>query len=539
MRTELTKTRVRRAAAAAAGALLALAVAASAPGAAPSYTEWSAAVNLGPVLNSPVVPGSTGRDTAPVLSADGLSFFFDSDRPGGSGGRDIWVAKRTSASSDWGTPVNLGPTINTTLLDAQPSFSADGHWLFFTSSRAGGLGGQDAYGSYRADVHDDFGWQAPVNLGTGVNSAGNDNSLGYFENPGGAPQLFFSSDRLQAGNSDWYRSELQADGSWGAATSVPELNSPFNEGRPWVRSDGLEIFFHRGVAVGLSSTDLWHAMRASVGDPWSAPVNVGPPVNGSSTDQDAFLTADGRTLLFDSNRPGGLGGFDMYVSTRSAKLTLTADDQSRLFGHANPPLSYELTGFVGGETASVVSGTASCSTTATASSPAGDYPITCTAGSLSAPGYVFETFVAGTLAVAYSTPCSTGPSSGPLRVATGEAICIGAAHTGSVTVAPGGALDVEGGRITGPVVANGASAVRICGATITGPLTITGSTGPVLVGGAGCDPNTVVGPVRVTDNAGGVEMNGNRIVGPLRITDDAAPVHAAANTVTGPTTIQQ
>ena len=74
---------------------------------------------------------------------------------------------------------------------------------------------------------------------------------------------------------------------------------------------------------------------------------------------------------------------------------MTANDQSRLFGQANPPLTYALTGFVGGETASVVSGTAACSTTATPSSPAGDYPITCTAGSLSAPGYVFDTFVAG------------------------------------------------------------------------------------------------------------------------------------------------
>ena len=66
-------------------------------------------------------------------------------------------------------------------------------------------------------------------------------------------------------------------------------------------------------------------------------------------------------------------------------------------------------------------------------------------------------------------------------------MCIGAGgiQTGPVTVAPGGSLDVEGGRITGPVVATGAAVVRICGATITGPLTISGSTGLVLVGGDG------------------------------------------------------
>jgi hypothetical protein len=88
------------------------------------------------------------------------------------------------------------------------------------------------------------------------------------------------------------------------------------------------------------------------------------------------------------------------------------------------------------------------------------------------------------------------------------------------------------------VTANSAAVVRICGATITGPLTISASTGPVLAGGESCDANTITGPVRVTDNSGGVEVSGNTIVGPLRITGNAAPTHATGNTVTGPVTIQ-
>jgi hypothetical protein len=156
--------------------------------------------------------------------------------------------------------------------------------------------------------------------------------------------------------------------------------------------------------------------------------------------------------------------------TRNAELTVTANDQSRLFGQANPPLTYELSGFVGGETASVVSGTASCSTVATPSSPAGDYPIICSAGSLSAPGYTVARFVAGTLTVAYSKPCSTAPSAGPLRVASGQ--------------------------------------------------------------------NVIIGPARVTDNTGGVDVSGNRVIGPLNVTGNASPVHATDNSVTGRATIQ-
>ena len=542
----------RRAPVVAAAGLLCFAIAAAAPAAAPVYTGWSEAVNLGQVVNSPVVAGSTGRDTGPWLSADELSLYFDSDRPGGSGNRDLCVSHRASAHAEWGTPVNLGPTINSPLLDAQPSLSTDGHWLFFTSSRAGGFGGQDIYRSFRANVDDDFGWQAPTNLGANVNGAAADNSAGYFENAGGVPQLFFSSDRLQAGNSDWYRAELQADGSWGLLTPVPELNSPFNEGRPWVRQDGLEIYFHRGIALGNSAVDLWHATRASVNDPWSTPINVGSPLNTAATDQDGFLSADGRTYYYDSNRPTANLGFEMYVSTRDALLTLTANDQSRLFGRANPPLTYAISGFVDGETTAVVSGTAACTTAASPSSPGGTYPITCSLGTLAAPGYSFGSFVAGTLTVTYTSPCLTGPRTGPLTVAAGQAVCIGAggSQTGPVTVARGGSLDVEGGRIIGPVNATGGAAVRICGATITGPLTITGSTGLVLAGGdlatGQCDPNTITGPATIADNTGGVEFNGNRVIGALRITGntgvlpppDAGPVHAAGNTVIGPVTIQ-
>ena len=192
------------------------------------------------------------------------------------------------------------------------------------------------------------------------------------------------------------------------------------------------------------------------------------------------------------------------MTTRAAKLTVTANDQSRLFGQANPPLTYAISGFVGGETSRrSCRGRLSCSTTATPSSPAGDYPITCTVGIAERAGLrVRHVRRRARSPSSYSRPCLTGPSAGPLHVAAGEAVCIGAggSQTGPVTVAPGGSLDVEGGRITGPVVANGAAAVRICGATIIGPLTISGSTGPVLVGGEGCDPNTIVGPVRITDN---------------------------------------
>ena len=507
----------------------------AASAAAPSYTDWSAPLNLGSTVNA------ASADTNPALSADGSSLFFDSDRAGGLGGRDLWVSQRATPSAAWGTPVDLGAVVNSASDDANPALSSDGHWLFFASPRPGGFGGSDLYQSYRADVHDDFGWEPPTNLGSNVNTAGTENGTGgYFDN-GGHPQLYFGSIRAGGiGGSDIYESDLQPDGTWGPAALVAELSSTSQDNRPNLRSDGLEIFFYSSRPGGSGGNDLWTATRASTDATWSAPVNLGATVNSSANDAHPSLSGDGRTLVFDSARTGGSGADDLYVTTREARLTVTAADQPRLFGQPNPPLTYAITGFVGGENASVVSGTAACSTTATAWSPAGDYPITCTMGSLSAPGYVFDTFVPGTLTVGYTHPCLSGPGTGPLHVASGEAVCLGAGgvQNGPVTVAPGGSLDVEGGRITGPVTATGAAVVRICGATIAGPLAVGGSTGMVLVGGAGCDPNTIVGPVRITDNAGGVEVDGNRVLGPLRIAGNTAPVQASGNTVTGPATIQ-
>jgi hypothetical protein len=527
------------------GAVLLLGLAASSSVAAPTYTGWSAPVNLGPVVNS------SATELGPALSADGLSLFFFSGRPGGLGGNDIWVTHRTSTTAAWGVPADVGPGVNSASVESVPALSADGHWMFFGSDRPGGSGGTDLYQSYRADIHDDFGWQAATNLGSNVNSAVEDNGPGYFDN-GGHPQIYFGSNRPGAAGTDIYRSDRQPDGSWGPAAPVPELNSPSTENRFNIRQDGLEVFFYSDRTGTFGGSDLWVATRATTDAPWSTPVNVGSSINTSASEQHPSLSADGRTLFFGSNRAGGSGGADLYVTTRSVELTVTANDQSRLFGQANPPLSYAITGFVGGETSSVVSGTASCSAAALPFSPAGGYPITCAVGTLGAAGYVFSSFVTGTLTVTHTSPCLTGFRSGPLTVAAGETACIGAGgvQSGPVTVRPGGSLDLEGGTIVGPVTATAAAVVRLCGASLTGPLTISGSTGLVLVGGddatGPCDPNAISGPVRVTDNTGGIELNGNTVVGPLRITGntgslpppDTGPVRAVGNTVTGPVTIQ-
>ena len=232
-----------------------------------------------------------------------------------------------------GSADDLGPTINTSSRDYVPAFSTDGHWMFFASDRPGGFGPStgtptsDLYESYRADIHDDFGWQTPTNLGPNVNTAASENGNGYFDN-GGHPQLYFGSDRIgPAGNADLYVSNQQPDGTWGAATPIPELSSTATENRPTLRQDGLEIFFYSARPGGVAgSIDLWTSTRASVDAPWSTPFNVGTTVNSSATDLHPYLSADALTLVFGSARPGGSGATDLWIATRTQIFPTTKDE---------------------------------------------------------------------------------------------------------------------------------------------------------------------------------------------------------------------
>ncbi len=281
---------------------------------APTFSEWSTPVNLGPVVNSAFL------EQGPAISKDGLSLFFAAGAGrGGFGLQDLWVSHRASEDNAWGTPVNLGPTINTAAVETVPALSRDGHWMFFNSDRPGGFGRADLWASYREHVHDDFDWQTPVNLGPGVNSAFLDQGASYFENDdGGVPLLYFGSDRPGGpGSNDTYVSAQMPDGSWGAAELVPELSSPYSDQRPVIRSDGLEIFLWSNRPGGFGDADIWVSTRNAVTDPWSPPVNLGPTVNGPQLDAQGYLSSDRQTLYFASNRPGGLGILDLYMTTRT------------------------------------------------------------------------------------------------------------------------------------------------------------------------------------------------------------------------------
>lgn len=293
-----------------------------------NFSAWSEPVSLGPTINA---AGFNDQQAAP--SKDGLSLYFASARPEGPGDvafdLNIWVSQRACAddSCPWGTPVSVGSTVNSSVNDFAPVFSRDGHWLFFASGRPG-LGSADVWASYRENVHDDFGWQTPVNVGPGVNASGFDAGPGYFENDeAGAPQLYFNKNPLPSNAAgDIWVSEQAADGSWGTAVPIPQLNSDSTDQRPSVASSGLAIYFYStrlgstpNPAGTTTTNDIWVSTRGSLLEPWSAPMNVGAPINTAASDAHPFIFSHGRVerLYFTRNvaTPPATDN-DLFVSTR-------------------------------------------------------------------------------------------------------------------------------------------------------------------------------------------------------------------------------
>ena len=273
--------------------------------------EWSAPVNLGPVVNSPA------NDNNPTLTADELTMYFASDRPGGLGLIDIWVTRRASRSSPWEPPVNLGPPINTAFIDGAPALSADGHLLFIHSNRTGTMGGNDIWLSHRSGSKDGLEWETPVPLGPDVNTADDEQGPEYVASDRGGA-LYFNRGNQALLRSDLYRAGIDRDGETdGPAQPLTELNDPAtNDAAPGVRADAREILFWSARAGGQGA-DIWQATRQSANHPWSPPWNPGPPLNMPLPDLHPELSQDALTLYFSSSRPGGSGGQDLWISTRS------------------------------------------------------------------------------------------------------------------------------------------------------------------------------------------------------------------------------
>ncbi|HEX6125665.1 MAG TPA: hypothetical protein VFZ23_09885 [Pyrinomonadaceae bacterium] len=279
----------------------------------PPFGPWS---SLEPVA----VLNTLANELPSGISHDGLRLYFQR-APG-----DIWVSSRPSIKAEWEVPVKLPDTINTTMYQEGQAFeSMDGHWLYFGSNRPGSLG-MDIWVSWRQHKHDDMGWEAPVNLSS-VNSVGFENApMLFVDEHTGTTQMYLGAAPYLGGTqayADIYMSTLGPNG-FSMPVAVTELNVPtHNDGKPWVRRDGLEIIFssYRQSQIGPFNPPgaLYTSTRASTENPWSAPVMV---INAFPAGQpgDWYVTTpvlswSATELYVGLNQPGVDPG-DIYVIRR-------------------------------------------------------------------------------------------------------------------------------------------------------------------------------------------------------------------------------
>ena len=96
----------------------------------------------------------------------------------------------------------------------------------------------------------------------------------------------------------------------------PTINSPFDDFGPAMSKDGLNLYFTSNRPTGFGGTDIWVSQRPTRHDAWGPPMNVGAVLNTAGTEGPPELSRDGHWLLFNSDRLGGLGDQDIWVSWR-------------------------------------------------------------------------------------------------------------------------------------------------------------------------------------------------------------------------------
>ena len=275
-------------------------------GSAKADFTFGESVNLGPEINSPK------DDFGPEISADGLLLYMATDRPGGKGDTDVWVSTRPTKNDEWDSPIHLEGPLNTSYSIWEVSLTTDGLQLYFSDGPfsaflPGGHGNGDVWVAARSSTSESFG--PPVILPAIINL---DHAAWADISPDGL-ELYITSHRSGSiGNCDiWVAKRALGDSPWGSPVNLgSDVNSGPPDQTPDICYDGLTLFWAKGQ--GPDGMDLWMARREDRSQPFGAAVALPDGVNTNVGEFGPCLSPDGTVLYFSSNRPGGLGGFDLW-----------------------------------------------------------------------------------------------------------------------------------------------------------------------------------------------------------------------------------
>lgn len=229
-----------------------------------------------------------------------------------------WILDSSRTIEVW----HLGQGLNTETNEYAPVLSQDGLTLFFVSNRPGGKGLYDVWFSTKPAERDAV-FSAPATMPEPINSAGNEGAMTL----AGDATTFYTTACIRpdgSGDCDIYEGVL--DGAKVTRfRNLQEVNSPAWDAQPMISSDGNTLLFvsTRRGARGDAESDIFMATKDADGE-WSDPQPLPAPINSPNRDDSPCITLGGGALLFSSNRPGGYGGFDIYIARRKADGTWEA-----------------------------------------------------------------------------------------------------------------------------------------------------------------------------------------------------------------------
>ncbi len=230
--------------------------------------------------------------------------------------KTVRTAKRLISKPLDITTENLGAVVNSPYDDYSPVFSADLSEIYFTSRRTGGIGSdKDSDGDpfediYRVELKNGQ-WQQPVNLDTPVNSSKHDAVISLSAD--GQYMLIYRTTVGYSG--DLYYAALQGD-KWSQPEKLNEyINSQYWEPSAAFSPDGREIYFSSNRPGGYGGRDLYVSRKLPNGD-WALPRNLGPIINTSEDEDAPFMHPDGKTLYFSSRGHENMGAFDIFSSIK-------------------------------------------------------------------------------------------------------------------------------------------------------------------------------------------------------------------------------
>ncbi len=271
-------------------------------------------------LGSP--PNTGASEYVPVVSADEETMVYTYAGDSSIGGlrkktddeltyaryfEDVYITKKVKGV--WNPGRNIGVTINTVENDAAVSISPDGHMLF--TYRDDGNNGGDLYVSYLQGND----WGFPIPLMGDINRG--DTWEGSCSISADGKTLYFASTRKGGfGGRDLYTATRMSDGSWDKVTNMgPKINTKYDEDAPFIHPDGRLLIYSSNGEKSMGNYDIFKTIYNPKDTAWSAPENMGYPINTPDRDSYYVLSASGERGYYSSGKTGGQGLQDIYMVT--------------------------------------------------------------------------------------------------------------------------------------------------------------------------------------------------------------------------------